>query len=163
MVHLIVQGDSLTSGMSAYLADRIAAHPAITVHTRTEVTAVDGDHQLRRITTATTSPGGAIADTDLDVCGLFCFIGATPATDWLTAITLDDHGFILTDSRIPEAALGPEWAEAKRKPMPFETSTPGVLAAGDVRAGSMKRVAAAVGEGASAISTVHAVLTAAHP
>ncbi|MFQ6395614.1 FAD-dependent oxidoreductase [Nocardia sp. KC 131] len=161
-VHLIVRGDSLTSGMSAYLADRIVAHPSITVHTRTEVTAVNGDHQLRSITTATTTPRGAVAHTDHDVCGLFCFIGATPATDWLTAITLDDHGFILTDSRIPESALGPDWAEAKRKPMPFETSTPGVLAAGDVRAGSMKRVAAAVGEGASAISTVHAILTAAH-
>ena len=161
MVHLIVRGASLASGMSSYLADRIAAHPAIAVHTRTEVTAVDGDHQLRRITIATTSPGGTITEDGHDVCGLFCFIGAQPATDWLTTISLDDHGFILTDSRIPEAGLGPEWAQLQRKPMPFETSTPGILAAGDVRAGSMKRVAAAVGEGASAISTVHAILTAA--
>jgi thioredoxin reductase (NADPH) len=160
MVHLIVRGNSLTIGMSSYLADRIIAHPAITVHTRTEVTAVDGDHQLRRITTGTTISRGDVVHTDRDVCGLFCFIGAVPATDWLTAITLDDHGFILTDSRIPEAAIGPQWAELNRKPMPFETSTPGVLAAGDVRAGSMKRVAAAVGEGASAIGTVHAILTA---
>ncbi|GAB7071245.1 FAD-dependent oxidoreductase [Mycobacterium hodleri] len=161
MVHLIVRGASLTTGMSSYLADRIAAHPAITVHTRTQVSAVDGDHQLRRITATTTTSDGDLINTNHDVCGLFCFIGAVPATDWLTGIALDDHGFILTDSRIPQDALGPQWAQADRTPMSFETSAPAVLAAGDVRAGSMKRVAAAVGEGASAISTVHALLTAA--
>lgn len=159
-VHLIVRGSSPPKAMSSYLADRIVAHPAITVHTRTEVTAVDGDHQLRCITTATNTPDGAVTHTRRVVCGLFCFIGAAPATDWLTTIHLDDDGFVLTDSRIPETALGPEWADLRRKPLPFETSKPGVLAAGDVRASSMKRVAAAVGEGASAISSVHAILTA---
>jgi thioredoxin reductase (NADPH) len=159
-VHLIVRGSSLTNAMSSYLADRIVAHPAITVHTRTGVTAVDGDHQLRCITTATTTSDGAVTHARREVCGLFCFIGAAPATDWLATIHLDDHGFVLTDSRIPETALGPEWADLDRKPLPLETSKPGVLAAGDVRASSMKRVAAAVGEGASAISSVHAILTA---
>jgi thioredoxin reductase (NADPH) len=158
-VRLILRGQSLRAGMSAYLADRISAHPAITVHTGTEVTAVDGDEQLRSITTATTTPDGGLTHSQRDCCGLFCFIGAAPATDWLTGITLDDHGFILTDSRLPGSALGPEWTELGRRPLSFETNKPGILAAGDVRAGSMKRVAAAVGEGASAISSVHAVLT----
>lgn len=158
-VHLVLRGRSLTAGMSAYLADRIVAHSAITVHTGTEVTAVDGDEQLRSITTATTSTAGEVAQNRWDCCGLFCFIGAAPATDWLTGITLDDHGFILTDSRLPDSALGPEWTELGRRPLSFETNRRGILAAGDVRAGSMKRVAAAVGEGASAISSVHAVLT----
>ncbi len=158
-VYLVVRGDSLTAGMSAYLADRIAAHPAITVHTGTEVTAVDGDEQLRCITTASTTTEGAVVETRRDCRGLFCFIGALPATDWLVGITLDDRGFVLTDARLPDDALGLEWIDAGRKPLPFETNAPGVFAAGDARAGSMKRVAAAVGEGASAISSVHAVLT----
>ncbi|MCW2530294.1 MAG: cyclic nucleotide-regulated FAD-dependent pyridine nucleotide-disulfide oxidoreductase [Pseudonocardiales bacterium] len=158
-VHLILRGQSLTADMSAYLADRILAHSAITVHTGTEVTGVDGDEQLRSITTATTTADGGQTQSRWDCCGLFCFIGAAPATDWLTGITLDDHGFILTDSRVPDCALGPEWVELSRRPLSFETNRPGILAAGDVRAGSMKRVAAAVGEGASAISSVHAVLT----
>jgi thioredoxin reductase (NADPH) len=161
LVHLIVRGASLTAGMSAYLADRILAHPAITVHTSTAVTAVHGDDQLRAITTST-PPNGAAADTRHDCCGLFCFIGAVPATDWLTGIVLDDHGFILTDSRLPETAIGDAWTPLGRRPLSFETSAPGILAAGDVRAGSMKRVAAAVGEGASAISSVHTVLSAQH-
>jgi thioredoxin reductase (NADPH) len=157
-VHLILRGDSLAAGMSAYLADRIVAHPAITVHTRTDVTSVDGDEQLRTVTTATTTPDGTRTETRRDCCGLFCFIGAVPATDWLTGIALDERGFVLTDSRLPDGALGPEWVDAHRRPLPFETNAIGVFTAGDVRAGSMKRVAAAVGEGASAISSVHAVL-----
>jgi thioredoxin reductase (NADPH) len=157
-VHLIVRGAKLQAGMSAYLADRIVAHPKITVHTNTEIAAVDGDHHLRSITTTTGANAKKIAQWDC--CGLFCFIGAIPATDWLDGIAVDDHGFVLTDSRVPETALGPEWIPLNRRPLPFETNRPGILAAGDVRAGSMKRVAAAVGEGASAISSVHTILAA---
>ncbi|CAN5389295.1 hypothetical protein BH09ACT8_BH09ACT8_45220 [soil metagenome] len=159
-VHLMVRGDSLTAGMSAYLADRISAHPGIAVHTKTEVSGVDGDEQLRGITCVTAAADGTITRQHIDCCGLFCFIGATPATEWMTGITLDDHGFVLTDSRLDDSVLGPEWVGLQRKPLSFETNKPGVFAAGDVRAGSMKRVAAAVGEGASTISSVHAALSA---
>jgi thioredoxin reductase (NADPH) len=160
-VQLIVRGASLAAGMSAYLADRVLAHPAITVHTSTEVTAVDGDDGLRCITTSTAADGG-LSKTRHDCYALFCFIGAAPATEWLTGIALDGHGFVLTDARLPEATLGADWKATGRRPMPFETNRPGILAAGDVRAGSIKRVAAAVGEGASAISSIHAVLSELH-
>ena len=161
-VNLIIRGDDLTAGMSAYLADRILAHPAITVLTGTQVVALHGDDQLRCITTETAAPASGVTRTDRDCRGLFCFIGAAPATDWLSGIALDDHGFILTDAHIPDSTLTANWPNRDRRPLPFETSAPGVMAAGDVRAGSMKRVAAAVGEGASAISSVHAVLAERH-
>ncbi|WP_431816554.1 FAD-dependent oxidoreductase [Gordonia jacobaea] len=158
-VDLVVRASTLGAGMSAYLAERIDAHPSVTVHTSTHVSAVDGDDRLRSITLSTSG-----SDDDQgashDCCGLFCFIGATPATDWLTTVALDDHGFILTDARLPSYTLDANWSPDGRRPLPFETSQPAVFAAGDVRAGSMKRVAAAVGEGASAISSVHAILTA---
>ena len=88
--------------------------------------------------------------------GLFCFIGARPATAWLSdSVLLDEHGFVLTDRQLS----GPRRADAS-DPLPFETSAPGVFAAGDVRHGSMKRVAAAVGEGSSAVRSVHERLAA---
>ncbi len=88
---------------------------------------------------------------DIACTGLFCFIGARPATEWLgDSVLLDSDGFILTDRQLP----GPTSDEATRI-LPFETSTLGIFAAGDVRHGSMKRVAAAVGEGSSAVRSVH--------
>ncbi|HEX4557841.1 MAG TPA: FAD-dependent oxidoreductase [Mycobacterium sp.] len=161
-VNMVVRGDSLTDRMSAYLADRIVTHPGIAVHTRTEITALNGDDQLRRITTTTTTGDGRTTETDWPCCGLFCFAGAVPATDWLTGVAVDEHGFVLTDAMLADCALGDEWSELNRRPLPFETNKPGILAAGDVRAGSMKRVAAAVGEGASAMSSVHTVLAQLH-
>ena len=159
-VNLILRADSLQAGMSTYLAERITAHPAITIHNGTQVVAVDGDDWLRTINTTTATGREEPVTVTRDCCGLFCFIGAAPATDWLTGLALDDHGFILTDAHLPDGALAKDWTRLGRRPLPFETSQPGVLAAGDVRAGSMKRVTAAVGEGASAISSVHAILTA---
>ena len=81
-----------------------------------------------------------------------------PATDWLTRVALDEDGFIRTDSQLLETDLGEIWTHMGRAPLPFETSMPAVFAAGDARSGSMKRVAAAVGEGSSAIRSVHAAL-----
>jgi thioredoxin reductase (NADPH) len=156
-VTLIVRGDDLTAGMSAYLADRIVADPAITVRTSTEVTALHGDGHLEGITLHTATPGGG-QDSRQPCQGLFCFIGATPATGWLQDVLTDDHGFILTDTQLGDASLPAIWADLGRRPLAFETSQPRVFATGDVRAGSMKRVAAAVGEGASAIRSVHAAL-----
>ena len=154
-VSLIVRGGDLFASMSSYLADRIVAHPNIAVRLGSDVTALAGSDHLESITINTRSAGTFVEES----CrGLFCFIGATPATEWLAGIDLDDDGFIRTDSHLPESSLGAMWEVLGRKPLPFETSQPNIFAAGDVRSGSMKRVAAAVGEGASAIQSVHAAL-----
>jgi thioredoxin reductase (NADPH) len=157
-VSLIVRGDELAAGMSSYLADRIVAHQSITVRTSAEVIALRGEEHLEAITIRTTSPQIDPVDAEQECRGLFCFIGATPATDWLDGIAVDDHGFILTDTQLSDASLGTTWNDLGRRPLPFETSQPRVFATGDVRAGSMKRVAAAVGEGASAIRSIHTAL-----
>ncbi len=86
--------------------------------------------------------------------GLFCFIGAVPSTAWLNGVALDEDGFVLTGQDLPEDRLD-GFELLGRRPLPFETNVPGIFAAGDVRWGSMKRVAAAVGEGASAVRSVH--------
>jgi thioredoxin reductase (NADPH) len=149
-VTLAVRGGDLGRSMSSYLVDRIVAEPKISVRTATEVTELAGGHRLEEITLTSRQSG------DGEACGcfgLFCFIGATPATDWLTGVALDEKGFVPTD-----VLLGDSWTLEGRPPLPFETSLPGVFAAGDVRSNSMKRVAAAVGEGASAVRSVHQAL-----
>ena len=157
-VSLIVRGDDLAAGMSSYLADRIVAHRSVTVHTSAEVTALRGENHLEAITVQTATTGLEPIVVEQECGGLFCFIGAAPATDWLDSIAVDDHGFILTDMQLNDASLGSTWDDLGRRPLPFETSQPRVFATGDARAGSMKRVAAAVGEGASAIRSVHTAL-----
>jgi thioredoxin reductase (NADPH) len=158
-VALVVRGADLCSRMSAYLADRILAHPAISVRTGTEVSALHGENYLEEISLR--SDGGADAgDGDaaaarIPCSGLFCFIGAVPATDWLGGLAVDARGFLRTDAQLRDEELEGPWRSLGRRPLPFETSEPRVFAAGDVRSGSMKRVAAAVGEGASAVSSVH--------
>jgi thioredoxin reductase (NADPH) len=156
-VTLVVRGDDLSAGMSSYLADRILAHPSISAHTSTEVSALSGDGHLETISLRRT--GDATRPAVEQACtGLFCFIGAVPATDWLDDVALDDHGFVLTDTELDSRRLGTVWETLGRRPLPFETNHPGIFAIGDARAGSMKRVAAAVGEGASAVRSVHAAL-----
>jgi thioredoxin reductase (NADPH) len=151
-VELVVRGSDLSAGMSRYLVDRVESHARITVSIETEVTALHGTESLEAIT-LTTKAGDS---RDKVACkGLFCFIGAQPATAWLgTCARLDADGFVLTDTDLGEE-LPEAWALLGRRPLPFETSIPAVFAVGDVRHGSMKRVAAAVGEGASAIRSVH--------
>jgi thioredoxin reductase (NADPH) len=156
-VSLVVRGDDLFAGMSAYLADRLLASQHVTIYTQTEVSALHGDASLNRISLTNHATG---ATQDVGCKGLFCFIGAVPATDWLTSIALDDDGFVRTDVQLVDADLGEMWSSLGRRPLPFETNVPGVFAAGDVRSGSMKRVAAAVGDGSSAVRSVHAVLGA---
>jgi thioredoxin reductase (NADPH) len=154
-VRLVVRGPSLTKEMSTYLVDRIVAHPKITVLTETEVIALYGETSLTSIRTSTRG----VPDEPCECHGLFCFIGAQPATGWLNgAVSLDADGFVLTDAQLDDDTLPETWAMLGRRPLPFETSVPGVFAVGDVRHGSMKRVAAAVGEGASAIRSVHAAI-----
>ena len=151
-VSLVIRGPDIATEMSAYLVDRLLVHPRVTVRCRSEVTRLDGGDFLEEVSitdrTADTTQAQPCA-------GLFCFIGAEPATDWLTGIATGDDGFIRTDVQLTGDDLGPVWVSLGRRPLPFETSVPGVFAVGDVHSGSMKRVAAATGEGASAIASVH--------
>jgi thioredoxin reductase (NADPH) len=154
-VSIVIRRPDLSSSMSRYLIDRITADPNIEVLPDTQVRVLDGDDHLESVVLEHTPSG----DRSTKKCvALFCFIGAEPATSWLQdVVALDEKGFILTDRSIPAHALdSPIFAE--REPMPFETSAPGVFAVGDVRLGSMKRVAAAVGEGSSAVRAVHEYL-----
>ena len=151
-VDLVVRKDQLSAGMSDYLVRRIREHRQIKTHLGTEVTALHGDDLLTGVDLTRRSDGAV----ERRACtGLFCFIGATPATGWLDRVVLDDDGFVLTDAELADHDLPPAWAELGRRPLPFETSVPHVFAVGDVRRASIKRVAASVGEGSSAISSVH--------
>ena len=154
-VSIAVRGPDLNASMSHYLIERIEADPRITLLANTEVRALMGNSHLERVAMEHTPTGDR---RDVPCVGLFCFIGAEPATQWLDgALALDERGFVLTDRNLPDAiARSPFFAG--RNPLPFETSAPGVFAVGDVRLGSMKRVAAAVGEGSSAVRSVHEYL-----
>jgi len=137
--------------MSRYLADRIEAHPDITVRTGTQVVGLSGDDGLERIAVATDGKRD-----ELPASGLFSFIGALPNSGWLSdCAARDPAGFVRTDRALEPGDLGVEWEALGRDPLPFETSQPGLFAVGDVRSGSMKRVASAVGEGSAAIRSVH--------
>ena len=147
-VTIMIRGESLDSSMSTYLIERIEASPNIQLATRAEVTELHGDDRLTEITTTDRNTG---IPTRHECAGLFLFIGAVPFTDWLQdTVELDAKGFVLTGTDVSDATGSTS--------LLFETSRPGVFAAGDVRFGSMKRVAAAVGEGSSAIRSVHEFL-----
>jgi thioredoxin reductase (NADPH) len=151
-VSVVIRRDSLAATMSRYLIARIEADPAIDVLACTEVRELAGHGQLTEVVLEHTPTGDR---RSVGCVGLFCFIGAEPATGWLPeAIALDDRGFVLTDRELPDAIAGGP-AFGARAPLPFETSVPGVFAVGDVRHGSLKRVAAAVGEGSSAVRSVY--------
>jgi thioredoxin reductase (NADPH) len=153
-VTVAIRRPEIESGMSRYLVDRLVANPKITVRGATEVTRLDGEHLLESISLV-----GPAGEQHEQAChGLFCFIGAEPATGWLNGVALDEHGFVRTDVQLTNDELGETWSALGRRPLPFETSVPGVFAVGDVRHGSMKRVAAAVGEGASAVRSVHTAI-----
>ena len=147
-VTIAIRREDLTSSMSQYLIERIEADPKIELLTGVEVQALAGQDRLEQVTLGHIATG---RQQTIPCAGLFCFIGATPATGWLgDGVLLDRDGFVLTDRQLP-APL----AEGASARLPLETSTPGVFAAGDVRHDSMKRVAAAVGEGSSAVRSVH--------
>jgi thioredoxin reductase (NADPH) len=153
-VTVAIRRPEIESGMSRYLVDRLLANPKITIHGGTEVTRLDGGDVLESVSLV--GPAGELRQ---QACrGLFCFIGAEPATGWLTGVALDERGFVRTDVQLTSDELGETWSALGRGPLPFETSVPGVFAVGDVRRGSMKRVAAAVGEGASAVRSVHTAI-----
>ncbi|HEX5574477.1 MAG TPA: NAD(P)/FAD-dependent oxidoreductase, partial [Gemmatimonadales bacterium] len=153
-VHLIVRSNDLGSSMSRYLVDRVEGLENVTIYRNTVVSGLEGDEQLRVVHLTNGLPERkSIATTSL-----FLFIGADPKTEWLrNCVELDRRGFVLTGTGLPqETASNERWRAAGRAPFLLETSLPGVFAAGDVRSGSTKRVAAAVGEGAMAVSFVHA-------
>jgi thioredoxin reductase (NADPH) len=151
-VSIAIRRADLSATMSHYLIERIDADPRVTLLPNTEVRALSGDGHLSKVTLEHTPSGER---RTVACSGLFCFIGAQPATSWLGGtVELDPGGFVLTDRSLPDPVVsGP--AFAARPPLPFETSLPGVFAVGDVRYGSVKRVAAAVGEGSSAVRSVH--------
>jgi thioredoxin reductase (NADPH) len=151
-VSLVIRKGDLTESMSQYLISRIEADSRIDLLPNTEVRAIAGDTHLEHVTLENSLTGKR---TTVDCQGLFCFIGAIPTTAWLgDSIVLDLAGFVLTDRSLPAPVVASA-AFAGRDPLPFETSAPGVFAVGDVRQGSLKRVAAAVGEGSSAVRSVH--------
>src|SRR6476659_4019670 len=151
-VTLLVRGESLAESMSHYLIEQIATKANIQVETRSEVVAVHGDEQLETIEVIDRRTG-TTARRDARV--LFVLIGAEAATDWLPSeISRDEHGFVLTGN---DAVNAGQW-NADREPFALETSAPGIFAVGDIRSGSVKRVAASVGEGGIAIAFVHRYL-----
>jgi thioredoxin reductase (NADPH) len=153
-VHLLVRGHDLGAHMSRYLVDRLLATPNVTVYLGTVVTGLEGDGHLSAVRART----GAEEERTFPTSSLFLFIGADPKTTWLRGcVALDRTGFVLTGTALPAEATATElWRLAARHPLLLETSLPGVFAAGDVRSGSVKRVASAVGEGSMAVSFVHA-------
>ena len=152
-VHLIARGRRLEDSMSAYLVDAISAMPMIKVYVNTEVVDGHGDGQLEGVTVRDRTNGH---EQHLPLASLFVMIGARPRTDWLPAeVERDPNGFLYTGA---EAGSCSSW-NLPRSPHPHETTVPGVFAVGDVRSGSVKRVASAVGEGSVAVSEIHQFLS----
>ncbi len=155
-VHMLVRAEGLAASMSRYLIRRIEEHPRITLHVRTEIAALEGAAHLEKVRWLDHAGG---QKQEHPIRHVFIMAGADPATGWLEGcLTLDPHGFIKTGTDLsPEDLAAARWPRP-RPPQAFETSLPGVFAVGDVRSGSIKRVASAVGEGSVAISFVHKTL-----
>ncbi|MCQ4205542.1 FAD-dependent oxidoreductase [Streptomyces longispororuber] len=152
-VHLLVRGGDLNADMSRYLVDQVEQHPKIEVLLHTEVRGAGGRERLESLTVEDNASG---EHRELRAAALFVFIGARPRTDWLRGVlALDEKGFVLTGADAQAVADADQLAALGRDPMLLETTLPGVFAAGDVRSGSVKRVASATGEGAMAIRLVH--------
>jgi thioredoxin reductase (NADPH) len=154
-VHVLIRSDALSSTMSRYLISRIDAHPRIEQHTRTEIVGLEGNGHLERVSWRT---GRGLVETQ-NIRHVFTMTGAEPSTAWLAeCLTLDGKGFVKTGAALTvDELVAAKWP-LRRQPYLLETSIPGVLAVGDVRSGSTKRVASAVGEGSIAIATLHQVL-----
>ena len=155
-VHMIIRSSGLAESMSRYLIRRIEENPAIVLHANTELTAFEGDNHLERVRLRNHQAG---TTETRDIRHVFVMAGATPSTRWLKdCVACDANGFIKTGPDLsPDDLAAAKWPLA-RAPHLLETTLPGVFAVGDVRAGNIKRVASAVGEGSIAIAFVHRVL-----
>jgi thioredoxin reductase (NADPH) len=153
-VELVVRSDSLAHSMSSYLIRELEAAPNIDVRFGTELVGADGDEQLEQVRLRDRPTGSTIA---AEACAAFVLIGAEPGTAWLpSAVERDEWGYLVTGGRwLDDAAVTSDAALSSV----FETSLPGVFAVGDVRQGSVKRVASAAGEGAICVRLVHEFLT----
>jgi len=155
-VHMLIRGDGLASTMSRYLISRIEAHPRVELHPRTEIVGLEGNGHLEQIAWRT-GRGGPVQQQKIR--HVFTMTGAEPSTKWLAGcLALDQKGFIKTGAALTTDELAVAKWPLRRAPHLLETSLPGVLAVGDVRSGSTKRVASAVGEGSIAVATVHQIL-----
>jgi thioredoxin reductase (NADPH) len=152
-VYVVIRGDDLNISMSRYLVDQIHQHPRVTVQSSTEIREVHGNGGLTAVVTEDKRTGERHS---IQTRALFVFIGADPNTSWLAgAIELDDRGYVPTGPAALYSNPDANQRRTRRHPMMLETSRPGVFAAGDVRSGSVKRVASAVGEGSMAIRQIH--------
>lgn len=159
VVHVVVRAHDLGKSMSRYLVDRIEHIENVRIHRGAAVVALEGNDHLESVGIR----DDAGVDLRIATPALFLFIGAEPHTAWLNGcVHLDKSGYVLTGAALPAEALRSEaWRSVGRSPFFLETSLPGVFAAGDVRSGSIKRCASAVGEGSMAVSFVHACMEAA--
>lgn len=154
-VLLVVRGNDITSKMSDYLSRRVQSQKNIEILYRTEIRRMSGGQKLEEVELENTKTGERQV---VRTPAVFSMIGARPCTEWLPSeIARDDRGFIKTGTAVADE---PAWRASKHQPTPMETSLPGIFAAGDVRSGSVKRCAAAVGEGGMAIAGVHLRLAA---
>jgi thioredoxin reductase (NADPH) len=155
-VHILVRSKGLAESMSRYLIRRIEDNPAITLRTRTELTAAEGENHLERVTWLDQQVG---TPETHKIRHVFIMTGAAPSTGWLgECIVLDEKGFIKTGPDLSKDELNAASWPLPRRPYLLETSLPGVFAVGDIRSGSVKRVASAVGEGSISVSFVHRAL-----
>ncbi|MEO6508621.1 MAG: NAD(P)/FAD-dependent oxidoreductase [Patescibacteria group bacterium] len=152
-VHILIKGDSIEDNMSGYLIDELQKRNVI-VHTNTQLTGVDGDGKLERVGIVDNKTQES---TELNASEVFVFIGAVPKTHWLPeAIRRDSQGYVLAGSGLPEDVRGEFIEQTKgRKPLAHETSMPRVFVAGDVRSGTNKRIALAVGDGTGVVPEIH--------
>lgn len=138
-VHLLVRGTSLAASMSSYLSSRLEAEPKVSIHYQTQITGLHGDKLLDAVTVTDNATG---TERRIETCGAFIMVGAAPNTQWLAdSVELDERGFVKTGADVDQQS-------------PYATSQPGIFAVGDVRSGSVKRVASSVGEGSVVISKV---------
>lgn len=157
-VYMLVRSGGLAETMSRYLIQRIAENPAIELHCSTEIVSLNGEARLERVDWIDKKTGETSSH---EIRHVFIMAGASPRTEWLRGcVAMDDKGFILTGRDLDEstAANGSSAWRLARAPQMLETSLPGVFAVGDVRAGNVKRVASAVGEGAISVHMVHRAL-----
>lgn len=156
-VTMVLRGSSLGAAMSQYLVERILATPNIDVMLNTRVTGVSGQARLGSVTLTNVITGEV---TEQQTCGLFIFIGTAPRTRFVSELLqLDQQGFILTGPDLMDDGKRPRDWMPDRDPFLFETSVPGIFAAGDARSGAGKRVASAVGEGSATVRLVHSYLS----